>query len=178
MKTQTIVLAIAVILVLSVSCRKQEVIPPSYNISVTVTADNIQSTVVKISPLRYQDGSEIANDQMPSGDVLLVMSPSKEMQECETLIVNYHSFGYACIFTIDQEKRPLDKEFWFYIELQAPYSKPIRSELFVMPIVPRNSFLTANGEYIQFAPGNLQYQASTGTWRFAENQYDVIGEGN
>ena len=29
-----------------------------------------------------------------------------------------------------------------------------------------------------FSPGNLQYQASTNTWRFAENQWDYIGEGN
>lgn len=28
---------------------------------------------------------------------------------------------------------------------------------------------------IQFSKGNLQYQASTDTWRFAENQYDTIG---
>ena len=29
-----------------------------------------------------------------------------------------------------------------------------------------------------FSPGNLQYQASTDTWRFAENQWDFIGEDN
>ena len=29
-----------------------------------------------------------------------------------------------------------------------------------------------------FSPGNLQYQASTKTWRFAEHQYDIIGEDN
>ena len=29
-----------------------------------------------------------------------------------------------------------------------------------------------------FSPGNLQYQASTNTWRFAENQWDYIGEDN
>ena len=29
-----------------------------------------------------------------------------------------------------------------------------------------------------FSPGNLQYQASTHTWRFAEHQWDYIGEGN
>lgn len=28
------------------------------------------------------------------------------------------------------------------------------------------------------SPGNLQYQASTGIWRFAEHQYDYIGSGN
>ena len=31
---------------------------------------------------------------------------------------------------------------------------------------------------VVFAKGNLQYQAVTNTWRFAENQYDVIGEEN
>lgn len=31
---------------------------------------------------------------------------------------------------------------------------------------------------ILFSKGNLQYQASTNTWRFAEHQYDVIGKGN
>ena len=31
---------------------------------------------------------------------------------------------------------------------------------------------------VYFSKGNLQYQPSTNTWRFAENQYDVIGAGN
>lgn len=31
---------------------------------------------------------------------------------------------------------------------------------------------------VVFAKGNLQYQASTQTWRFAENQYDVLGASN
>lgn len=31
---------------------------------------------------------------------------------------------------------------------------------------------------VQFSKGNLQYQASTSTWRFAENQYDMIGSDN
>lgn len=29
---------------------------------------------------------------------------------------------------------------------------------------------------IRFSKGNLQYQASTKTWRFAENQYDYVGD--
>lgn len=33
-------------------------------------------------------------------------------------------------------------------------------------------------EHIRFSKGNLQYNASTDTWRFSENQYDVIGKGN
>ena len=31
---------------------------------------------------------------------------------------------------------------------------------------------------VYFSKGNLQYQASTKTWRFAEHQYDIIGEDN
>lgn len=39
-------------------------------------------------------------------------------------------------------------------------------------------FSVAENKQVKFAPGNLQYQASTNTWRFAANQYDVIGEDN
>ena len=31
---------------------------------------------------------------------------------------------------------------------------------------------------VRFSQGNLQYQASTNTWRFAENQYDYVGDAN
>ena len=39
-------------------------------------------------------------------------------------------------------------------------------------------FSVSATKQVQFSQGNLQYQASTNTWRFAENQYDVIGEAN
>ena len=39
-------------------------------------------------------------------------------------------------------------------------------------------FSISNGNQIAFSKGNLQYQASTGTWRFAANQYDAIGSDN
>ena len=32
-----------------------------------------------------------------------------------------------------------------------------------------------NGDQVQFSSGNLQYQASTGTWRFAEYQFEWVG---
>ena len=38
--------------------------------------------------------------------------------------------------------------------------------------------INANGDQVLFSQGNLQYQASTDTWRFAENQWDTIGAGN
>ena len=35
-----------------------------------------------------------------------------------------------------------------------------------------------NGDRIYFSQGNLQYQASTNTWRFAENQWNYVGDAN
>lgn len=39
-------------------------------------------------------------------------------------------------------------------------------------------FSVSATEKVHFSQGNLQYQASTDTWRFAENQYDIIGNDN
>ena len=39
-------------------------------------------------------------------------------------------------------------------------------------------FSVAADRQVYFSQGNLQYQASTGKWRFAENQYDIIGSDN
>lgn len=38
--------------------------------------------------------------------------------------------------------------------------------------------INADGDQVRFSQGNLQYQASTNTWRFAENQWDYVGADN
>lgn len=38
--------------------------------------------------------------------------------------------------------------------------------------------INADGDQVWFSQGNLQYQASTNTWRFAEHQYDYVGADN
>lgn len=35
--------------------------------------------------------------------------------------------------------------------------------------------INENGDQVYFSQGNLQYQASTNTWRFAENQWSFVG---
>ena len=37
------------------------------------------------------------------------------------------------------------------------------------------AFSISKDKKVYFSQGNLQYQASTGTWRFAENQWDYVG---
>ena len=39
-------------------------------------------------------------------------------------------------------------------------------------------FSVSSDKQVQFSQGNLQYQASTATWRFAGHQYDVLRDGN
>jgi len=39
-------------------------------------------------------------------------------------------------------------------------------------------FSVSPTQQVRFSKGNLQYQASTDTWRFAENQYDYVGYTN
>ncbi len=39
-------------------------------------------------------------------------------------------------------------------------------------------FSVSETEKVRFSKGNLQYRASTNTWRFAENQWDYVGENN
>ena len=40
------------------------------------------------------------------------------------------------------------------------------------------AFSVSATQQVHFSQGNLQYQASTNTWRFAEHQYDYVGDGN
>ena len=49
-----------------------------------------------------------------------------------------------------------------------------------VPVGAINGLFTinANGDQVYFSQGNLQYQASSNIWRFAENQYDYIGNAN
>lgn len=40
------------------------------------------------------------------------------------------------------------------------------------------AFSVSATQQVHFSQGNLQYQASTNTWRFAEHQYDYLGSAN
>lgn len=59
----------------------------------------------------------------------------------------------------------------------------VDSVVFVdVPNIPAGAlsgvFSVSETTKVYFSQGNLQYQASTNTWRFAENQYDAIGSAN
>ena len=56
------------------------------------------------------------------------------------------------------------------------YGEPV--SLTTLYVVPERAFSVSDYSGVYFSQGNLQYQASTNTWRFAENQYDCIGDAN
>ena len=45
-------------------------------------------------------------------------------------------------------------------------------------VAKNEGFSVSAGKQVRFSPGNLQYSRSTGTWSFAEHQYDMIGTDN
>lgn len=51
--------------------------------------------------------------------------------------------------------------------------------LYAPPVGSINGLFSISAtQKVFFSKGNLQYQASTNTWRFAENQYDYVGDNN
>lgn len=57
------------------------------------------------------------------------------------------------------------------VDTNHPSSKMIAGKL-------NGWFSVSKTKKIQFSQGNLQYQASTNTWKFAENQWDFCGKDN
>lgn len=56
-------------------------------------------------------------------------------------------------------------------------SETVEANHFANGVLP-GEFSISKSDKIQFSQGNLQYQASTKVWRFAENQYDFVGGEN
>ena len=54
------------------------------------------------------------------------------------------------------------------------------TNLMFRPVGSKGELFTINadGDKVWFSQGNLQHQASTNTWRFAEQQYDYVGNAN
>ena len=68
-------------------------------------------------------------------------------------------------------------------ETSITEQKTFHTQALDEPIAPEGAInglftINANGDQVYFAQGNLQYQASTNTWRFAEHHWDRLKEEN
>ena len=72
---------------------------------------------------------------------------------------------------VQQDDQPMLKIF-------TQESDPVEPTGWENGVLPGEFTINTNGDQIVFSQGNLQYQATTDTWRFAINQYDFVGAGN
>ena len=68
----------------------------------------------------------------------------------------------------------------FFDSVESPKSDPVMACIaFQVPEGALNGLFSINStKQVLFSKGNLQYQASSNTWRFALNQYDCLRESN
>lgn len=89
-----------------------------------------------------------------------------------------HKGSGSFISTLDYLK-PLTT---YYVRAYAKTSSGIEYGNELSFTTKCESFSVSENTKVRFSPGNLQYQASTNTWRFAEHQWDFVGtqgfEGN
>ena len=66
----------------------------------------------------------------------------------------------------------------FFVNVTEPTTVYIKNYAVLIGAINGKFTINDNGDQIYFSQGNLQYQASTNTWKFAESQYDYIGDAN
>ena len=71
-------------------------------------------------------------------------------------------------------RKKLKKLFTFLLALVASVGMSWAASNDKLP----GAFSVSGTKVVYFSKGNLQYQASTNTWRFAKNQYEAVGGSN
>ena len=131
---------------------------------------------ISVDPVEEVSNAALRQVQMSFGTALYINSGSTARVQVPVLPV-----GSDNSFTISvtvQNKDDAEMEYTFSKtqgSSQGTYALG-RAQLGYAPAKFGGVFtINASGDQVRFAPGNLQYQASTGTWRFAKHQYDYVG---
>ena len=90
----------------------------------------------------------------------------------EMLVLPYDATGLT-----DEQKAMNPERLAYPTELKESIKSEVSFEC-TPQVVEFGPFSVSETKTVMFSPGNLQYQASTKTWRFAEHQWEVIGEDN
>lgn len=176
------------ILSLFVAC-EEDYQHATFTVCRTVEATNITHTSARL--YSYAEGTGMSYDYGFYGKQLIRISDNNDFLNARTLeaIRDYdyaHDANYM-YFGADVTDLQPNTTYYFYAVIQSNNGKnEIKGEtlsfstksLNVPAGAAKGVFSVSSTKQVFFAKGNLQYQASTGTWRFAENQYDYIGDGN
>jgi len=101
------------------------------------------------SPNPAETGTKVVVSTMESGAFPCVLSD-----------LNSETTYYACVYAINEQGTSYSEDFEFTTLMEGVMS---------------GLFSVSSDRKVYFSKGNLQYQASTELWRFAEHQYDYLG---
>lgn len=162
-------------------------------ISSVTTEDASQVTRNSALLYGYFSSSYSGRGQVGSKGFYISTSPtfdsddtqSRFYSEYSSWISNFYDHGQSFEYKCTGLKE--NTTYYFYACLRHMYSgeeikgevKSFTTKNLVAPEgAIRGLFSVGNNKQVFFSKGNLQYQASTNTWRFAEHQYDCIGSAN
>ena len=111
-----------------------------------------------------QDSEGIITLPAGTGYRWVILLPQDEMSDVEVVTEDNGYIGTIETLPAIAENDYLTDGVWVELEVNIP--EGAIGGLFS---------INANGDKVYFSQGNLQYQASTNTWRFAENQWDYLG---
>ena len=111
-----------------------------------------------------QDSEGIITLPAGTGYHWAILLPQDEMSDVEVVTEDNGYIGTIETIPAISENDYLTDGVWVELEVNIP--EGAIGGLFS---------INANGDKVYFSQGNLQYQASTNTWRFAENQWDYVG---
>lgn len=67
---------------------------------------------------------------------------------------------------------------WYIGDTAYDFSTPVTGDITLTAQWESILFSVSETKNVLFSTGNLQYQSSTNTWRFADHQWDIIGKDN
>lgn len=165
-----------------------------FGIDLQVTSITVSSNLYKLNGSRTFDITNIVHDATAADTALAATDGEKTVTmncnstplivasgQTKQVQVPVLPVGLRNKFTITvNAKNPDDGDMTYtFTKTQASSGHALlRAQLGYAPAKFGGKFSIGSGNYVRVAPGNLQYQASTGTWRFAKHQYDVIGDDN
>ena len=129
------------------------------------TATCITSYYIEATPNPFEGGTIIGSGRYLQGTTCYLTARA--------------AYGYSFVnWTEDGEEVSTETTYSFTVEdnrtLEANFVYTGGGDV---PMGAINGLFTVSeGQQVFFSQGNLQYQASTNTWRFAENQWNYVGD--
>ena len=148
---------------------------------------------VRISNMLTEAKIDFANPNQgiaPTGTLDAITLYCGPSNNGEQTVTNMY-LRWAILLPSDAERsgyiivEEMGNNFKFYKETTIPEINPEDVNYLYGPLALNNNttnettdplfVVSENYNVVRFSPGNIQYQASTNTWRFANNQYDYVG---